>query len=60
MCAEHLHAHRPVIHSVDISQDALDICKVVTADFSDIVHYHRATSEDFLRTPVMDAEVWAS
>jgi hypothetical protein len=44
-----LQASRPEIHTVDISPSALEICRVITADFRDLIHYHLASSEDFLR-----------
>jgi len=49
MCAEHLQAARPEIHTVDISPSALEICRVITADFRELIQYHLARSEDFLR-----------
>ena len=49
MCAEHLQEYKPEIHTVDISWDALEICRVITADFSDMIRRHRASSEEFLK-----------
>jgi hypothetical protein len=49
MCAEHLHDMNPEIHTVDISIEALAICRVITADYAHLVRYHHARSVDFLR-----------
>jgi tetratricopeptide (TPR) repeat protein len=48
MCAMHLESHKPVIHTVDISSDAINICKVITSDYSHMISYHIMKSEDFL------------
>jgi predicted O-linked N-acetylglucosamine transferase (SPINDLY family) len=48
MCAMHLEAYKPEIHTVDISSDAIEICKVITSDYSHLISYHVMTSEDFL------------
>ncbi len=48
MCAEHLYPHRPRIHSIDVSADAIEISRVITADFADLVTYHHMSSEAFL------------
>ena len=48
MCALHLQELKPEIHSVDLSADAIEISKVITADFSELITYHLTTSEDFL------------
>ena len=49
MCALHLEEYQPEIHTVDISSDAIDICKVVTSDYSHLISYHEMKSEDFLK-----------
>ncbi len=36
-------------HSVDISGDAIEISKVMTADYAHLVNYHLMSSVDFLR-----------
>jgi len=48
MCAMHLEAYQPEIHTVDISSDAINICKVITSDYSHLISYHIMKSEDFL------------
>jgi hypothetical protein len=48
MCALHLQDVQPEIHSVDISADAIEISKVVTADFARFITHHLTTSEEFL------------
>jgi hypothetical protein len=50
MCAEQLQGCRPQIHTVDISRDALEISRVITADFAGMIHYHLTSSEDFLQS----------
>jgi hypothetical protein len=49
MCAIQLREHRPQIHSVDISAQAIEISKVITSDVADLITYHHSTSEDFLQ-----------
>lgn len=49
ICAEHLQAARPEIHTVDISADALAISRVIAADYHDFITFHHASSKDFLR-----------
>jgi predicted O-linked N-acetylglucosamine transferase (SPINDLY family)/uncharacterized membrane-anchored protein YhcB (DUF1043 family) len=49
MCAMHLEQYKPEIHTVDISSDAIEICKVITKDYSNIIRYHIMSSEDFLK-----------
>lgn len=46
-CLLHIH---PEIHTVDSEGAAINRCKIMTADFSAIIHYHPTTSERFLRT----------
>jgi len=48
MCALHLESCKPEIHTVDISSDAIEICKVITSDYSHLISYHVMSSEDFL------------
>ena len=48
--AEQLQGCRPPIHTVDISRDALEISRVITADFAGMIHYHLTSSEDFLQS----------
>jgi len=48
MCALHLRDYRPQIHSVDISKEAIDISKVITAEFANLITYHLESSESFL------------
>jgi len=49
MCAIHLMEHRPRIHSVDISAEAIEISKVTTANEAELITYHHSSSEDFLQ-----------
>jgi hypothetical protein len=48
MCPIHLKGYRPQIHSVDISAEAIEISRVITADVADLITYHHSTSEEFL------------
>jgi hypothetical protein len=48
MCAVHLKDHGALIHSVDVSEQAIEISKVVTADEAAMITYHHSRSEDFL------------
>jgi Methyltransferase domain len=49
MVAECLAHLNPVIHTVDIISTHIERCKVITADVSDYLVYHVASSVDFLR-----------
>lgn len=48
MCATHLAHLNPIIHSVDLSPEAIAISKVITEDYAHLIRYHESTSEDFL------------
>lgn len=48
MCAHHLRDRRPVIHSVDISSDAIEISRVICEPYLHLIEYHQERSEDFL------------
>jgi predicted O-linked N-acetylglucosamine transferase (SPINDLY family) len=48
MCAMHLEQYEPEIHTVDISPDAIEICKVITNDYAHLISYHVMPSENFL------------
>ncbi|ETR72652.1 MAG: hypothetical protein OMM_01555 [Candidatus Magnetoglobus multicellularis str. Araruama] len=50
MCAVHLASLQPEIHTVDYSHDAIEICKVITNDYSHFISYHHMGSEDFLKS----------
>lgn len=50
MCAESLSHMSPEIHTVDISQEHINRCKVITEPFAHMIHYHVTRSVDFLRT----------
>jgi hypothetical protein len=50
MCADHLQAYNPEIHSVDISRSAIEISQVITADVSQLIAFHLTSSEDFLKS----------
>lgn len=50
MCPIHLKDYHPQIHSVDISAQAIEISRVITADVADFITYHHSTSEDFLNS----------
>lgn len=49
MAAMHLEAHRPEIHSVDISRDAINISKLITSEFQEFIVYYWMSSERFLK-----------
>ena len=49
LAAECLHHLNPTIYTIDISTAALQISKTITADFQEIMRYHRCSSLDFLR-----------
>jgi hypothetical protein len=49
MAAECLSHLSPVIHTVDIISAHIERCKVITADVSDYLIYHVASSVDFLK-----------
>jgi tetratricopeptide (TPR) repeat protein len=49
MCAMHLEEYAPIIHTVDRSHNAIDICKVITGDYAHLISYHVMKSEDFLK-----------
>jgi hypothetical protein len=50
MCAIHLKDFGPRIHSVDVSQQAIEISRVVTAEEAELITYHHSRSEDFLNS----------
>ena len=50
MCAIHLKDYGARIHSVDVSAQAIEISRVVTADEADLITYHHSTSEEFLNS----------
>ena len=50
MCAMHLQRYHPHIYSVDISADAIEISKVITSEYSEIITYHLMSSEEFLNS----------
>ena len=50
MAAECLMHLNPEIHTVDIAASHIERCKVMTADLSDYITYHVASSLDFLET----------
>lgn len=39
----------PEIHTVDICAEHIERCKIITADFHEIMHYHVISSVDFLK-----------
>lgn len=47
LCLGHLN---PEIHTIDISGQHINRAKIMTQEFSDIMHYHVCSSEHFLRT----------
>lgn len=49
LCAHHLGHRKPIIHSVDISTDALEISRVICEPYLHLVQYHQESSEDFLQ-----------
>jgi hypothetical protein len=48
VCAESLRLYAPDIHTVDISEDAIEISKETTKEFEQFVHHHLESSEAFL------------
>jgi len=48
VCAFHLQDHRPEIHTVDIDPVAMEISKVASGDYRELIAYHVMSSEDFL------------
>lgn len=48
VCGEHFAGQKLEIHSVDICEDAIQISRIATKEFSDLVDYHRESSETFL------------
>jgi len=50
MAAESLAHLNPIIHTIDIIPSHIERCKIMTADFSDYITYHVASSVDFLKT----------
>jgi hypothetical protein len=50
MAAECLMHLTPEIHTVDIAVSHIERCKIMTADLSDYITYHVASSLDFLET----------
>lgn len=49
MAAESLQHLNPKIHTIDIMHQHIQRCKVMTADFKDMIKYHVCSSLDFLR-----------
>lgn len=49
LAAECLSYLIPEIHTVDICSEHIERCKIITADFSDIMQYHVISSVDFLQ-----------
>ena len=50
MAASSLAHLEPEIHTIDIAQEHILRCKVMTRDFMDLLNYHVTSSVDFLRT----------
>lgn len=50
MAAECLSHLNPEIHTIDLARSHIERCKVITADFKNLIHYHVCSSLDFLRT----------
>jgi hypothetical protein len=50
MAAECLIHLNPIIHTVDIVASHIERCKIITADVSQCMEYHVASSVDFLKT----------
>ncbi len=50
MCAMHLQASRPEIHTVDCDPNAIEISKVISAEYRELITYHVVTSESFLKS----------
>lgn len=50
MAATSLYSLQPEIHTVDISRNHINRCKVMTQDFSRLIDYHVASSVDYLRS----------
>ena len=46
-CLAHL---SPTIHTVDIKEQAIQICKTVTKPFAHLIQYHLLNAESFLKT----------
>ncbi len=49
MAAECLSYLNPEIHTIDLARAHIARCKVITADFKDIIQYHVCSSLDFLK-----------
>jgi len=49
MCATSLSSCNPEIHTIDICAEHIERCKIITADFHEIMHYHVISSVDFLQ-----------
>ncbi len=49
MAAESLSHLNPIIHTVDLARSHIERCKVITADVSEYIMYHVASSVDFLK-----------
>lgn len=48
MAAMCLYERRPEIHTVDLSKNHIERCKIMTADFADVMYYHVSDSVKYL------------
>ncbi len=55
IAAECLESYAPEMHTVDICSEHIQRCKIITADFSRILHYHVMSSVDFLKNCVPES-----
>lgn len=50
MAAECLAHLNPTIHTIDLARSHIERCKIITADYKNILTYHVCSSLDFLKT----------